>query len=241
MIYAVGDTHIPFDIKKLNSKNFPEARYMTKSDYIIILGDFGLFWNHLLDKTEKYWLNWFNNIKKFTTLFIDGNHENHSRLFSGMVASEVVGNNEYKIEEKFGGYVGKISDSIYHLRRGEVYTIDDKKFFVMGGSYSIDKYNRVDGVSWWKEEEPNMTEINYALDNLEKHNNNVDYILGHTAPKSIILKCVDKYYRNNDSTARFFDHIIDIVQFKIFYCGHWHIDEHFEKYHFLFEKIELIE
>ena len=51
MIYITGDTHIPLDISKLNTTNFPEQKDMTKNDYLIILGDFGLYWKN--DKTFK--------------------------------------------------------------------------------------------------------------------------------------------------------------------------------------------
>jgi len=243
-IYAAGDTHIPIDISKLNSKNFPEQKNMTKNDYIIVLGDFGLLWKNEIDATEKYWLLWLNN-KNFTTLFLDGNHENHRRLYSGKLASEIIDmdgcyHDEYVIEKKFGGYVGRISPSIYHLRRGEVYTINNKKFFVMGGAHSIDKYNRIDRVSWWKEEEPNMKEFNYGLDNLNIHNNSVDYILAHTAPMSILLKYIDKYW-SCKSTERFLEHIITLVSFKEFYCGHVHMDiDCGDKYHLLYNKLSII-
>ena len=45
-IFLTGDTHIPIDISKLNSKNFPEGKNLTKDDYVIVLGDFGLLWNY---------------------------------------------------------------------------------------------------------------------------------------------------------------------------------------------------
>lgn len=249
MIYGVGDTHTPANIHKLNTKNFPQQRNMTKDDYIIVMGDFGLIWDHVMTKADRYWMEWLNN-KNFTTLFLDGNHENHYKLLSGITAPDVVNSNGdyidengYIIEKKFGGYVGKISDSIYHLRRGEIYIIEGKKFFVMGGAASIDKLNRIEGISWWKEEEPSNKEFYYGLDNLDKHHKTVDYILGHTAPESIIKK----YILHNkdlsgkpDSNTKFFDRVIEITQFKKFYCGHWHKDLVFDKYHFLYENIVLI-
>jgi calcineurin-like phosphoesterase family protein len=78
-VYVTGDTHCPIDIKKLNSENFQEGKTLTKDDVVIILGDFGLLWKDIPDKEEKYWTNWLNN-KPWTTLFVDGNHENHNRL-----------------------------------------------------------------------------------------------------------------------------------------------------------------
>lgn len=235
MIYLTGDTHIPIDIRKLNSKNFSVNNIMTKNDYLIVTGDFGAIWTRR-DKTELFWLNWLNE-KNFTTLFVDGNHENHDRLFSGIISPEVSGNDEYVIEEKFGGLVGHIVGySIYHLRRGEVYTIGNKKFFVMGGANSIDKNLRKPGFTWWGTEEPNVKEFNYALDNLQKHQNKVDYILGHTGPGTIIKKYIDKYWKEG-SVERFFDHIINEVYFKDFYFGHTHENIDTGKYHFLYNRV----
>ena len=71
MIYLTGDTHIPIDIGKLNTKNFPQQKEMTKDDYVIVLGDFGLLWKK--NKTYEYWKKWLEE-RNFTTLWIDGNH-----------------------------------------------------------------------------------------------------------------------------------------------------------------------
>ena len=216
---------------------------MTKNDYLIITGDFGALWTRR-NKTELYWLNWLNN-KNFTTLFVDGNHENHRRLFSGIISPEVKrmqevsinGSDEYKIEEKFGGLVGHIVGySIYHLRRGEIYTINGKKFFVMGGANSIDKQYRKEELTWWSSEEPNRKEFDYALDNLEKHQYSVDYILGHTGPGSIIKKYLDKWWQEG-ALERFFDHVINETTFKAFYFGHTHENLSVDKYHFLYDKV----
>lgn len=239
MIFITGDTHIPLDIRKLNSKNFAEGKTMSKNDYVIITGDCGLFWYNVQDATERYWLDWLNN-KKFSTLFVDGNHENHHRLFSGIVANEDnykdIISDCYKVEKKFGGFIGRLSDSVYHLRRGEIYTIDNKKFFVMGGAYSIDKFDRTLNKSWWKEEEPNYNEFDHGLENLKNHNNIVDYIIGHTAPGNIIRKYIDKYFEY-DSVSKFFDNIINFVRFDRFFCGHWHIDRNYDNYNFLFNDV----
>lgn len=43
MVYITGDTHgCSKDISKLNNKCFVEGKTLSKEDYIIILGDFGL-------------------------------------------------------------------------------------------------------------------------------------------------------------------------------------------------------
>ena len=165
MIYVTGDTHIPIDIRKLNVKNFPEQRNMTKNDYLIICGDFGGVWNN--SKEELYWRKWLQE-KPFTTLWIDGNHENFELL------------NTFQVQEWKGGKVHFINDSVIHLMRGQVFTIDGLKFFTMGGASSIDKQFRVEGKSWWKEEIPSKEEFDEALDNLDKHKWEVDYVITHT-------------------------------------------------------------
>lgn len=43
MIYATGDVH--GDVRRFSTDIFPEQREMTKNDYVIILGDFGLVWD----------------------------------------------------------------------------------------------------------------------------------------------------------------------------------------------------
>lgn len=74
MIYVTGDCHQNF--RKFNTKIFPEQKEMTKEDYVIICGDFGGVWNKEVEnKEEKHLLDWLEE-KPFTTLFVDGNHEN---------------------------------------------------------------------------------------------------------------------------------------------------------------------
>lgn len=42
MIFITGDVHGEIDIHKLNTKNFPIQRELTKDDYVMVAGDFGL-------------------------------------------------------------------------------------------------------------------------------------------------------------------------------------------------------
>jgi predicted phosphodiesterase len=211
MIYVTGDTHIPIDIQKLNTSNFPEQKNLTKDDYVIILGDFGLIWKSIGDRQEKYWRNWLNE-KTFTTLFVDGNHENFTRL------------NNYPITKWEGGNIHKISDSIFHLMRGEIFNIEDELFHVMGGGFSIDKHRRKENISWWKEEMINLDEWNNGINNLKKYNNKVDYILSHSAG---YLEIESKLFPDSipNTVTNYLDYIYSFVEFKKNYCGHYHVDE----------------
>ena len=64
MIYITGDTHGNF--RRFSTDIFPEQKQMTKDDYVIICGDFGI-WND--SPEERHWLDWLNE-KNFTTLFL---------------------------------------------------------------------------------------------------------------------------------------------------------------------------
>lgn len=66
MIYITGDTHGDW-MSRLNTHNFPEQKSLSKKDYVIICGDFGL-WHDT--PSERYALKWLEN-KTFTTLFCE--------------------------------------------------------------------------------------------------------------------------------------------------------------------------
>lgn len=221
MIYVTGDTHGSLDIDKLNIKNFPQQKIMTKADYIIIAGDFGLIWSN--SKEEKYWLNWLET-RNFTTLWVDGNHENFDLL------------NSYPISEWNGGKVHQISDSIYHLMRGQVFVIDGKKIFTFGGAMSIDKAGRTEFKSWWKQEIPSGEEFLEAEANLIKNNRTVDFIITHTAPQGNLITFGidgDKYH---DPVAKMLTTFRG-KGFKHWYFGHFHIDKTSGKFTALYDKI----
>jgi len=231
-VYITGDTH--GDFSRFSSKRFPDGKDLTKSDFVAIAGDFGGIWDlHFSKKQEQHWLNWLDE-KPWTTLFLDGNHENFDRLY------------DYPQVEMFGGVVGKISDSIFHLRRGEVYEIDGRKFFVFGGGYSIDKVSRMPHVSWWPQEMPSFKEYKDGLDNLAKHNNGVDYILTHTCSSDAfhLMKehhtMFHKEVEEERQIREYFKEIENNVDYKHWYCGHFHVSGTYNKTTFLDGNIKKI-
>lgn len=239
-IYITGDTHGYSDIYKLGVKRFPEGRELTINDVVIIAGDFGLLWSDPPDKSEIWWLKWLSD-KPWTTLFVDGNHDNHdmlSKLFVG---------------EKFGGKVGRVRDNIFHLKRGEVYTINGKKIFVFGGAKTTDmvskvlrgnkfkEVKRIEGKDWWPGELPNENDKRNAWRNLKKHGNKVDIIVAHTLPSNIIGE-YDKVYdsptgRIDDPTAIFLQRVCEKAEFDEYYCGHFHDDRKIDNYTMLFDSV----
>lgn len=227
MIYITGDTHS--DFSRFTEENFPIQSEMTKDDYIIICGDFGEVWTFEEESSrEKEALDWLNN-KNFTTLFVDGNHENYTRLYN------------YPIEEWKGGKVHKIRDSVLHLMRGEIFDIDNKKIFAFGGARSHDiqdgilnldeeekiyeyrkreAYFRIRDFSWWDLELPTNQEMENGIENLEKMNYKVDYIISHCCPTSIQALINSTYKR--DILTDYLQQVSEKCTFKRWYFGHYH-------------------
>lgn len=103
-IYITGDTH--GDFQRFGSKYFPQQKEMSREDYVVIAGDFGGLWDG--SQKDQYWLDWLNK-KPFTTLFVDGNHENFDLL------------NTLPEKEWNGGRVHVVREHVLHLMRGQVF------------------------------------------------------------------------------------------------------------------------
>lgn len=232
-IYVTGDIH--GNPSRLSTDIFPEQKEMTKEDYVILLGDVGLVWDYKGEsKNEKYWLDWLET-KSFTTLFIDGNHENFSRL------------NSYEVSEFCGGNASFIRPSVIHLKRGQVLNLQGKKFFTFGGAKSHDisdgilelgdkrikewdkNYNkmfRVNGVSWWREEMPSQEEMDEGICNLQKENNKVDYILTHCPPTSVLKQMNNNY--GSDYLTDYLQAIKENIKYKKWLFGHMHVNKNYQ-------------
>ena len=207
MIYITGDTHG-------DQFRFIYSRYEKKwssEDYIIVLGDFGFIF--LNDQTER---NFLDDLaaRPYTVLFVDGNHENHPEL------------SKYAEEIWYGGKIHQIRKNILHLMRGEVFNIEGKTFFVMGGAFSTDRKMRQLGYSYWEEELPTAIEMDYAWTTLEEHGFSVDYILTHTAPLCLIEKIQCTPTEQEQDFNLFLQKVYDRCTFSHWYFGHWHKDQH---------------
>lgn len=241
MIFITGDTHA--NVKRFNTENFPEQNEMTKDDYVIVCGDFGLVFSQTESKEENYWLDWLER-KSFTTLFVDGNHENFDRL------------NNYPIERWNGGLVNKIRSSVLHLRRGEVFNLQEKSFFTFGGASSHDVWDgilepnetkkikkfrrehkmfRVNHVSWWKEELPSEAEMQHGLESLARVGNRVDYVITHSPSARMMeeLGCTE-----HNVLTDYLEKIRTSIEYGKWFFGHMHDNTQIsEKEFLLFEQI----
>lgn len=238
-VYVTGDIH--GNPERLSIDSFYEQKEFLEdkdNNIIIILGDFGLVWSRDCEnKQEKYWLNWLEN-KPFTTVFVDGNHENHKRLAT------------YPVREWHGGYVHEIRPHVLHLMRGEVFTIEGKKFFAFGGAsshdiqdgildydngnwkekaYNLDRQERymyrVKDLSWWEEELPTKEDMQHGLASLDKHHNEVDYILSHSPSTSELYLMGGKGLYDTDPLTDYLENIKATIQYTRHLFGHMHVNK----------------
>lgn len=234
MVYVTGDLHGEIDIHKLTRTTQRKNLYKSdaakvqmpgKGDFLIICGDFGLVWydeNETGYKQQKYWLDWVTK-QPYTTLFVDGNHENFALL------------NAYPKTRWHGGVVQKITPKVYHLMRGYVYNIDGSTFFAFGGASSHDKQYRTEGYSWWPEELPMQCEIARAKKNLAKCGYNVDYVITHCSTTAVQRGLRPTY--PIDDLNLFFDELDSKLTYTRWYNGHYHEDTDIGKHSILYYKI----
>nr|WP_243207058.1 metallophosphoesterase [Mediterraneibacter hominis] len=230
---------------RLNKRAFPEQDEMTKDDYVIICGDFGI-WDD--SKREKYNLDWLED-KLFTTLFVDGNHENYDIL------------DNLPVSEWHNGKVHFLRPSVIHLMRGKIYDISGKTFFTFGGAsshdirdgvleigdprikkwrYDYSKQFRINHVSWWERELPSEEEMQNGWDNLEKSNNKVDFIVTHS-PCTSLLRMMDSNptIYQTDRLTDYLQKIKEAIDYRKWFFGHMHVNQNFdsEKSICLYEQI----
>lgn len=227
MIYVTGDTHGQF--KKI--KEFCKKFDTTIDDIMIILGDVGI--NYHGNSKD---LNTKSYVKKLSiTLFcIQGNHEMRPHHISSYKIIDYMGGKAYQ-DEKYPNIIFAID--------GEVYNFNGLKTVVCGGAYSVDKNYRIaTGLKWFSDEQPNA-EIKAKVENTLTENDwDIDIFLSHTCPLNYIptemfLSTIDQSTVDK-STEIWLQEIEDKLNYKAWYCGHYHTNKNIDKIHFLFEDIK---
>lgn len=218
---------------------------MSSGDYVIICGDFGGVWDDSAE--ERYWLDWLDN-KPFTTLWVDGNHENYDML------------HRLPVEEWHRGKVQRVRPNILRLMRGQLYEIDGYTFFTMGGARSHDikagildpdapdfkdfqrrlkarnSQFRILHKEWWPEELPSAAEYMGALQTLERTEWAVDYVITHCAPERIAKELIPTH--EPDPLTAFLDMVSRRLRFHYWLFGHYHGNQVIQdKYVLLWEQI----
>ena len=118
MIYITGDTH--GDESRLSTRRLKK---LGEGDTLIICGDFGFIWDG--SKREQKFLAKLGS-RKYNICFIDGAHERFELL------------NKYPVVQWNKGWARQISGNLMYLMRGQIYEIEGKKIFTMGGGETLE-------------------------------------------------------------------------------------------------------
>ena len=202
MIYITGDVH--GDLSDLDSRNIGKIK---KGDTLFITGDFGFIWDN--SKSEIKALKKLSK-RKYNIVFVEGVHENFDMLY------------EYEELPFQGATAHKIADNIYCLKRGEIYTIEGKTVFVLGGGTVDDPFENADPDPTCDKAMPTDEILQMAVDNLRKENRKVDLIITHEAPASV--KRLIRRDSNINDLNIFLDTILHNVKYQNWYFGSLHTD-----------------
>ena len=231
MIYITGDIHG----EVFRVEEAVETFNIGSEDIIVLLGDVGMnyYGNNRGDKHRKKRMN-----KLGVPIFcIHGNHE----MRPGTIAT-------YREMEWHGGtvYVEDEYPNLLFAKDGDAYDMDGQKVIVIGGAYSVDKWYRLQcGLSWFPDEQPSEAIKASVEQKLEELNWKVDAVLTHTCPERYIpreafLSSVNQATVDN-STEQWLDTIAERLDYRAWFCGHWHINKRIDKMHFLFDGFEILE
>ncbi len=209
-VFITGDKHGTFN----PLFGFVEKVRLNEEDILIIAGDAGYVWK----ADYKYTVESLQQIFPGTVAFIDGNHENHAVL------------NGMKISLWNGGRVHRAAERVYHLMRGEIYSIYGDNYFTFGGARSVDKDRREEGISWWREEEPDAGEMEYGRKQLAANLEKIDYVITHETPlfaRAFIsrTKTIDSDYHLPSELDSWYKMISESPRLKKWYFGHMHVDQ----------------
>ena len=206
MVYVTGDFH--GDFNRFSSK---EMKPLKKSDTLLICGDFGFLWDN--SKEEQKIIKKISKLK-YNVLFIEGTHDNLDLIDS------------YPDIAFCGSTAKQIATNIFHLKRGEIYTIEQKNIFVFGGGQTVDMEHQDEGVTWWRAELPSQEDMDRAKENLTKTRGVVDYIVTHECSgKTRDFIHIQENFDTSNHLHLFLDELATECLYKVWYFGHHHLDK----------------
>jgi len=241
--FITGDKHRDFEYVK----NFCRDMNTRKKDVLIVLGDAGFnFFGDIRDEKLKKEICDLN----ITLFCIHGNKENRPQNIGS-----------YGLQNFCGGkvlYEPKYPNILFAVD-GEIYTFDGKKYMVVGGAHSVDKRRCLEeNKPFWYDEMPNNTIKTTVEKKLQDENDSIYGMLTHTCPikylptEMFISTCrnaeikskkknvrIKKYYKPDidRSTEEWLGELENKIDYKIWYCGHYHIDKEIDKFIMLYQKI----
>jgi len=229
MTFLTGDTHGSF--KRI--KTFCQVMETKETDTMIILGDAGF--NYYLDQRDTRAKEYVADIP-ITLFCIHGNHEARPQTIPTYVEKEYHGG-RVLYEETYPNLLFAID--------GEIYNFDGYQCIVIGGAYSVDKYYRLEkGWHWFPDEQPDEVTKAKVERRLSEMDNKIDIVLSHTCPlkyepTEVFLSAVDQSTVDK-STEEWLGTLEEHLNYKKWYCGHYHTKKKIDRLQFMFEDVDVI-
>lgn len=224
MVWITGDKHS--DFRLVENFCFKRPELSREDDALILLGDVGVnYYRDIRDVALKQHLAQL----PLTLLCIHGNHEERPAKIAG-----------YQTIQRYGGslYWDPRYPNQFFLQDGYLYTIAGQRVLVIGGAYSTDKFLRLEHRwPWFDDEQPSPDVRARTEATLEAVNWQVDVVLTHTCPRSVIPKKLKSVAMIDFSTEDWLETIAQRLTFKRWYSGHHHVDKVSNKFYFLYDKI----
>lgn len=218
MIYFTGDIH--GDPSRII--NAYESGKIVDNDIVIILGDAGFNYYH----NHKWGFKKDEKVKQkvkdlpITILCVRGNHEKRPSHISTYKEVEAFNSIAYW-EEQF--------PNLYFLKDGCEYELGGRKFLILGGAYSVDKWFRLEnGWNWFIDEQLSEEEREEIWNKLYNSEKSLDIILSHTCP--LKYEPYDKFLPTinqslvDKSMERWLNKIEDTFNYNYWLFGHYHDD-----------------
>lgn len=203
-VLVVGDTH--GDLGWVSRVVIPTAREL-RCDVIMQLGDFGFVWDTALATVERVLTPLCDLLAthQMPLHFLPGNHENHPML--EQLAASAPRSPEGHAE---------IMPWIYYTGRVATWEWHGHRIAAVGGATSIDKDDRLPGVSWWPEEELTEAEAEHA-----KTLGPVDVLFTHDGPPDVPFTFLIPDARSEIHRQRIGD-VARILCPRCWLHGHYH-------------------
>ncbi len=233
--FITGDKHGNFS----RVKSFCRDVSTRRKDVLIILGDAGFnYYDDERDDKLKSEVSALN----ITLFCLHGNKENRPQNIATYGIRSFCGGKVY--------YEPKYPNILFAVD-GEVYTFEGRKYMVVGGAHSVDKLRCLrENIPFWDDEMPDDEVKKRVEERLELENNTIYGMLTHTCPIDYLPTEMFVSTRQNATIKRkprkakskkMFKPDIDRsteiwlgklekkIDYKVWFCGHYHIDKQIDK------------
>lgn len=243
MIKVIGDIHgetekVFYEIAKSAAENNGE------SIHLILLGDAGInFYLNREDERAKCGLqNYINFYRKergidIKILFVRGNHDCPPKHIFTYRETAFCGGTVY-VEDNYPG--------LLFLKDGEMYKIENKTFYVIGGGNSTDYFSRLlNNQPYFSDESLSYEEQDIILQSLSEMKEDNIILLSHMLPEWTSPERKKRQLAGS-SMEGFLQKVYTLYHEKIslWLAGHYHRDMSFEKdntcFKILFNKVLII-